>query len=610
MPENNAGAPEQKTTTVAALQAQLLDLNSENWYSYWLHYLRTTLPFEAALLIVDEQGGGQVEAVASWPAENTYADALRDAAVQVLDKHEALIAPLDDQYCVAAWPAKQTDDLLAVVALVLPILQQSALEQTLATLEWQAGWLELRLLRNRAAKAGSELARHQVMLDGFNVVLDHPRFEAAALALANFSARQLNAERVVLAYVNNGLLKVVCQSDSNEYVERQNTMKLSVKAMQESLEQLESVSWPQREDREQVLMAHRQLSEYVGQASCLSVPMLEKEFCYGVMLYERELSKPFSMDDRLQAESLSNVVGLVLEQKRQSQLSLSKLITGALRSQFETFFMPGYLARKVIFLTFLVLLPFFALFKSEYHLAADAVIEGAEIRAVVVPFDGFLEAASVRAGDQISSGAAIAALDTRELRLQRMKLLSEQGQAKRQYEDALSRQDRTQVQVYSAQIERAKAELALVEFQVDQAAMQSPFDAIVVSGDQSQRIGASVRQGDVLFELAPNKRYRLGLYVDEFRINDIKIGQQGELLLAALPNQSFTFKIEQLTPVAEQRAGATVYRVEAQLLTDVSALRPGLEGVAKVAVDRRLLISIWTRGLRDWMTLQWWRLWG
>jgi multidrug efflux pump subunit AcrA (membrane-fusion protein) len=140
--------------------------------------------------------------------------------------------------------------------------------------------------------------------------------------------------------------------------------------------------------------------------------------------------------------------------------------------------------------------------------------------------------------------------------------------------------------------------------------MTSPFDAIVVSGDQSQRIGASVRQGDVLFELAPNDRYRLALFVSEFRINDVIKGQTGQLVLAAMSAQYVDFKIKQITPIAEEKDGESVYRVEAEITSDVSHLRPGLEGVAKVYVDERLLISIWTRSLRDWLTLQWWRFWG
>ena len=54
----------------------------------------------------------------------------------------------------------------------------------------------------------------------------------------------------------------------------------------------------------------------------------------------------------------------------------------------------------------------------------------------------------------------------------------------------------------------------------------------------------------------------------------------------------------------------TVYRVEAKPVGDLSMLSVGLEGVAKVYIDRRLLFSIWTRGARDWLTIQLRRLWG
>jgi hypothetical protein len=39
-------------------------------------------------------------------------------------------------------------------------------------------------------------------------------------------------------------------------------------------------------------------------------------------------------------------------------------------------------------------------------------------------------------------------------------------------------------------------------------------------------------------------------------------------------------------------------------------LRVGLEGVAKIYIDERLLVSVWTRGVRDWLKLQIWRFWG
>jgi hypothetical protein len=46
--------------------------------------------------------------------------------------------------------------------------------------------------------------------------------------------------------------------------------------------------------------------------------------------------------------------------------------------------------------------------------------------------------------------------------------------------------------------------------------------------------------------------------------------------------------------------------VEARLDETPERLRPGLEGVGKIEVDRRLLVWIWTRQVIDWLRLQLW----
>jgi multidrug resistance efflux pump len=166
------------------------------------------------------------------------------------------------------------------------------------------------------------------------------------------------------------------------------------------------------------------------------------------------------------------------------------------------------------------------------------------------------------------------------------------------------------VQINKAQSQRARAEIELLEYQISQAAMKAPFDALIVSGDLSQRIGTLVRQGDVLFELSPRSDFRLAMYVDEFRINDIRQGQTGQLVLSALPDQKFSFNVTRINPMAEVLEGSTVYRVEANFENRDEMLRVGLEGVSQIYVDDRLLISIWTRGLIDWMKLWLWRFWG
>ena len=113
-----------------------------------------------------------------------------------------------------------------------------------------------------------------------------------------------------------------------------------------------------------------------------------------------------------------------------------------------------------------------------------------------------------------------------------------------------------------------------------------------------------------LRQSAPSQRFRLAIYIDETRIRDIHREQQGKLVLAALPDEKFSFTIAGITPAAEVRDGATVYRVEAELIDNTELLGVGLEGVAQVYVDERLLISVWTRALVDWAKLQLWRFWG
>jgi hypothetical protein len=61
-----------------------------------------------------------------------------------------------------------------------------------------------------------------------------------------------------------------------------------------------------------------------------------------------------------------------------------------------------------------------------------------------------------------------------------------------------------------------------------------------------------------------------------------------------------------VTPVSTARDGRNHFRVEAQLEGGLDRLRPGMEGVGKIAVDQRHFAWIWTRQVVDWVRLQLW----
>jgi multidrug resistance efflux pump len=198
-------------------------------------------------------------------------------------------------------------------------------------------------------------------------------------------------------------------------------------------------------------------------------------------------------------------------------------------------------------------------------------------------------------------------LDDREFRLDHTKLLSEREQLLRKHRQAFATQDRAQMVVLSAQMSEVDAQIALVEDKIERAALRAPFNGLVVSGDLHQLLGTPVEQGKQLFQIAPLDAYRVILEVDERDIAQIKLGQDGNLTLSGLPHEIFDFSVQQVTPVSTSQEGRNFFRVEAHLQSSLERVRPGMEGVGKIAIGERRLIWIWTHSLVDWLRLWVWK---
>jgi hypothetical protein len=65
--------------------------------------------------------------------------------------------------------------------------------------------------------------------------------------------------------------------------------------------------------------------------------------------------------------------------------------------------------------------------------------------------------------------------------------------------------------------------------------------------------------------------------------------------------------VTKITPVSKAHDGHNTFRVEGQLAAAALSLRPGMHGVAKIDIDRRRMVWIWTRSFLDWARLMLWR---
>ena len=190
--------------------------------------------------------------------------------------------------------------------------------------------------------------------------------------------------------------------------------------------------------------------------------------------------------------------------------------------------------------------------------------------------------------------------------LKQLRWTATRSQRLTEYSRALSQQERADTNIIKAQIEQAEAQVALLNEQIGRTKLTAPFDGIVVFGDLSQKIGASVRRGEELFKVAPLNSYRVILKVDESDIAEIQEEQSGQLIVSSLPEDALKYKIRRITPVTEVEEGRNFFRVEAELLDSNKRLRPGMEGVAKTDIDSRRLIWIWTHKLLNWLRITFW----
>jgi hypothetical protein len=111
----------------------------------------------------------------------------------------------------------------------------------------------------------------------------------------------------------------------------------------------------------------------------------------------------------------------------------------------------------------------------------------------------------------------------------------------------------------------------------------------------------------VLFEIAPIHDLRAELAVDERDVHELKAGKQsGELAVDAKPGQHVSIRLVSVRPVAEVVEGSNVFKARAELLQTYPWMRPGMEGTARVLIDRRHVAWIWTHRLVDWFRLKLW----
>ena len=548
---------------------------------------------------------------AVWPEEVEGSPALAAVVERALASRRVTVegvkrgARRQDPIFIAH-PVFVDEELYGVVALEIEGRAESAVRELVRQLGWGSGWLEAMARR----KTFTSKARLVTVLDLIVTSLRHDRFQAAATAVVTELATTFGCERVSIGFMQGRHIQARALSHSATFSKKSNLVRALEGAMDEAADQLATICFPPRKDASlQVTRAHAELAQQQGTGAVCTVPLTLGAKVLGALVLELPAGAEFDARTVELCEYAALLVGPVLDVKRREDRWVVQKMADSMSTQLRHLVGPRHVALKLWVAVAAVAVVFFAFAEGDYRITAEANLEGMVQRAITAAMPGYVAEARARAGDIVRKGDLLAAMDDRDLRLERLKLGSERAQRESEYRQALAEHQRPRLRILDAQLAQVDAQIALADEQLLRTRLVAPFDAIVVKGDLSQALGAPVERGNVLFELAPLDAYRIILKVDERDITDVVVGQAGVLSLTSMPHEEIRLVMEKITPVSVVDQGRNYFRVEAAAKGPVEKLRPGMEGVGKIQIERRKLIWIWTHKLVHWVRVWVWSWW-
>ena len=539
-----------------------------------------------------------------------------ESAPQVISTGRAIERPLhapDDLYGQAArrhlivLPIRGGGTTRGAEAFVVEASDPAALAARRERLEFSLVLLSLYEMRQTLTRRVGDLARLRRAMEVLSAFDEQDRFAGAAMALCNEAASRWQCDRVTLGFLKGRYVCLRAMSHTEKFSRKMKIVQDVEAAMEECLDQDVEVIYPADPESTYVSRAAGELSKRHGPMTVLSLPIRRGGAPVAVLALERPANQTFNLDEIESLRLTCDLCAPRLVGLKEHDRWFGAQAATACRRGVATLLGPKHTWIKIAAILVFAAAIFLVFAKGDYRVDAPLVLEATEQQVIPAPFDGYLKTVSVDPGDAVKGGETVlATLETAELRLQlaaakaeRIGYLKEASTARRDRKEA-------EAQIAEARADKVAAQIDLLERRVDQARVVAPITGLVVSGDLKRQIGAPLKTGQVLFEVAILESLRAELAVPEDLVAEVKAGQEGELATTGFPEIRIRFVVERVNPIAEVVKQHNVFKVRVRFVETPSWMRPGMEGVAKISVDRRRLVWIWTRRLVNWMRMELW----
>lgn len=460
--------------------------------------------------------------------------------------------------------------------------------------------------KTRAAiELGQDVDRMREALDILAVVNGQRKFSPASMALVNEVASRLGAERACLGWVTDPYVRVVALSGTEKFERKMEILQDLEAAMEESRDQDEELVWPAPSNSTAIYHDHEVYARKSESSCLLSVPIRDNNEVVGVLTVERP-GPAFTESEAWGLRVVGDQIAPRLaDLKRKSRWFGARWAAGA-REQLAKALSPKHTWLKFAAVTTSIFLLFALLVPFTYRASSTFIMRPDSLAHLPAPYEGFIARAGVRPGDLVVRGQTLLALDDRDLTIQRAETMAEIRRHRASAELAEAEGNLAELRVARAQQNQAQARLDFLEYQLERSEVKAPFDGVVVQGDLRERIGAPVKQGEVLLQVSELD----GLYV-EIRLPERDIDLIGEhrtglIVFSSRPDLQFPIEVDMISPAARPDGEGNIFILRARLMEEADWLRPGMSGVARLDAGNRTLAWRSTHRIIDFIRMRFW----
>jgi multidrug resistance efflux pump len=456
-----------------------------------------------------------------------------------------------------------------------------------------------------------EIARQRALLKMQAAITAQTSFDSATLVFCNELARTLKAHRVSMGVYAKGHCTVLVTNNGDAKKLDRSAAKSLALAMDEAIDQADIVTAPELEETLLVNQAAMSVRKLHG-GPVLAIPAIVQDRPEGAFLIELAKDNQLNALVIAFARDAVSLYAPILSLMQRDELSILKRLRLSFRRQSKSVMKDESRWLRWTLLLFMSGLLILTFVPVSHTVSSQARIEGALVRTVSAPTQGFIKKVFVRPGDTVQLDQPLAELADRELQLERNKLLSEVATHDAGYMTAMARNDRAAMMQSQSKQSESKVQLELIDQQLSRGVLLAPLAGVVIEGDLTQQIGSPVERGQNLMTVAPKNRFRTIVELDERDIRFVKPGMTASLSLSALPWNDIEIKIDRINPMAVVRDGRNVFEIEARVEKAdqpevLSQLRPGLRGVAKVNVGSESIMNTYARRALEALQRAWWR---